>query len=489
MKKFSRVLSLLLIVLFLTTTHTNLSVMAEDELRIYDSTVSFRHFDFTLDENYQIQTYDRTTIVETVFPTKVIENPFLKVTLLPSYGGRILSIIYKPTGHELLYQNPVGTPFAIGDGAFYYNWLMVYGGIFPTFPESEHGKAWGLPWESRVVEQTSDKIAVEMRFTDTIVPAGTVPAYKFNNGRTDLTCIATVIVHRDRSDVQFNLRLINEKNEPVKYEYWTCTTLAPGSQPGNTYSPTETEIVAPLRQVKLSENVWPWMGMAEEEINYARHIFEYKNLAHFKNWRNAGIAYASPYMEGHWWGVINHTNGVGILRVADNAKATPGMKFWTWGHRDSFAGNPEKFGDARRPYIELWAGHSKEFFIDAVMKPKETKVWDEFYLPTLGLSQITEANRHGAVHLNTEAIGDKMRFHAAIFSTQPGRRLKAILSLQGNSSFKLAVEAFAADPKSANRIEVEIEKGEMPKECFEYHLTLLSEEGEVLLETGIPINQ
>ena len=51
--------------------------------------------------------------------------------LLPEFGGRILSIIYKPTGHEQLYRTEVGVPYGMGGGNFYYDWLMVYGGIFP----------------------------------------------------------------------------------------------------------------------------------------------------------------------------------------------------------------------------------------------------------------------------------------------------------------------------------------------------------------------
>ena len=64
----------------------------------------------------------------------MLENRYLKVTLVPEFGGRILSIIYKLTGHEQLYRNEVGVPYGINANNFYYDWLMVYGGIFPTFP-------------------------------------------------------------------------------------------------------------------------------------------------------------------------------------------------------------------------------------------------------------------------------------------------------------------------------------------------------------------
>ena len=65
----------------------------------------------------------------------MLENRYLKVTLVPEFGGRILSIIYKPTGHEQLYRTEVGVPYGMTAGVFYYDWLMVYGGIFPTFPD------------------------------------------------------------------------------------------------------------------------------------------------------------------------------------------------------------------------------------------------------------------------------------------------------------------------------------------------------------------
>jgi hypothetical protein len=48
----------------------------------------------------------------------VLENRYLKVTLVPEFGGRILSIIYKPTGHEQLYRTEVGVPYGIGATLF-----------------------------------------------------------------------------------------------------------------------------------------------------------------------------------------------------------------------------------------------------------------------------------------------------------------------------------------------------------------------------------
>src|SRR3979490_2189835 len=73
---------------------------------------------------------DEKTIVDRTLKTYVIENRYLKVTLVPEFGGRIISIIYKPTGHEQLYRTQVGVPYGMKGGIFYYDWMMVYGVLF-----------------------------------------------------------------------------------------------------------------------------------------------------------------------------------------------------------------------------------------------------------------------------------------------------------------------------------------------------------------------
>lgn len=433
-----------ILIFILTVTFVNPSFVHADveSLEIYDSTIEFRHFDYQTDKNFMLTDYDENNIVTTIFNTMIIESPYLKVTLLPEFGGRILSIIYKPTGHEMLYQNPIGTPYGIEEGNFYYNWLMVYGGIFPTFPEPEHGKAWGLPWEAKIIEKSDDKISVSMSFTDSISPTSGVPG-QFDNGNTGMTCISTVTVYKDKSYVDYNIQLINNKNETVKYEYWTCLTLAPGSEPGNTICPPETEMVVPIDKVLLRDNWWPWMGGVDKAINATEHIFEYKNLALFKNWSDMGIAYANPSVEKDWWGVINQENKEGILRIANNKDVTPGLKFWTWGI-DSQNTDTSTFGNSSRPYIELWGGHSPEFFADTLMKANESKVWNEYYIPTIGLSKITNASEDGAAYLEyeTDTNSGTVNFNAEVFTTHPEAELKINLFLEGDETVSLLEKNF-----------------------------------------------
>ena len=113
-----------------------------DEVSLNDRTTTWSTFKYATepDNGYVTGSKDVNTIVDRTFRAYVIENRYLKVTLLPEFGGRIVSLIYKPTGHEELYRTEVGVPFGMKAGNFYYDWLMIYGGIFPTFPDAELGK-------------------------------------------------------------------------------------------------------------------------------------------------------------------------------------------------------------------------------------------------------------------------------------------------------------------------------------------------------------
>ncbi|MEU8225021.1 DUF5107 domain-containing protein [Kribbella sp. NPDC048915] len=53
--------------------------------------------------------YDRV-LTETAFPALALENEHLKLVVLPTLGGRLMSLVHKDSGEELLYRNPVFQP-------------------------------------------------------------------------------------------------------------------------------------------------------------------------------------------------------------------------------------------------------------------------------------------------------------------------------------------------------------------------------------------
>jgi hypothetical protein len=440
-----------------------------DRVSLSESTTSWSTVKYSTDaENGFVDgSLDTRTIVDRIFKTRVLENRYLKVTLLPEFGGRILSIIYKPTGHEELFRSRVGMPYGIKDGNFYYDWMMVYGGIFPTFPDPEHGKTWPKLWDFKVLKQDAGEVTVSMSITDDF--AYSAPPSKFRKGATGLKATYIVTLKAGRAALDARLVLRNPNNTEIDYEYWTCTTLAPGSDPNDPKTTGGAEIIAPI--AAYSTPRWS-ANIAEGDESAGLGKSRFEKLRYFRNWPTMGIAYAAPDMGGgNFWGVINHDNGEGIFRIADNG-VTRGLKMWTWGF-PTYANetDPRKDPSPAQPYVELWAGVSDQFFHSSHFPALGEVSVPETYAPTVGLGNVTDANENMLVNLSADASQVDLQF----FSLEPAAPLHVMLK-RGEST--LFDETVTADPKNGNRISAVVPAGHSGEQV---KLTITTADGKALI--------
>ena len=448
--------------------------LGPDKVLLSESTIAWSTVKYATDaENgFVAGSLDKKTVVDRTFKTYVLENRYLKVTLVPEFGGRIISIIYKPTGHEELYRTAVGVPYGIKAGNFYYDWLMVYGGIFPTFPDPEHGKTWLKPWALRIVKRTDSEITVAMSIKDDF--AFSAPPGKFMKGSTGIEATNFVTLKAGRAALDARVVLKNPKDQSVKYEYWTCTTLAPGSEANHPKATAGAEIIAPIAayttpgwSAKIAE--------ADAGAGAGRHRFE--KIRYFRNWPAMGIAYAAPDMKGgNFWGVINHDNEEGIIRIADNT-VTPGLKMWTWGFPSrSNAADPRRDPTEAQPYVELWAGVSDQFFHRADFPPHGEVAIPETYSPSVGMSDVTQANESILVNLSA----DRSRADLQFFALEPAAALRVSLKRGDAVLFDDRVQP---DPKNGNHISAALAAGNGDR----VRLTIRGAAGRELISADTPI--
>ncbi|HEU5074514.1 MAG TPA: DUF5107 domain-containing protein [Polyangiaceae bacterium] len=407
------------------------------------STFTFQHFPIEANSEH-VWIGPESPVEEptsTTYDTVVLENAYLKVTLLPDYGGRILSIVHKPTGRELLYQNALGTPYLMYDEIFYYDYLVIMGGIFPSFPEPEHGKYWNQPYSLEVISETDDAVTVRMSRQDDLDLAAGVPAV-YDTGRTDVLVELDVTLRAGSSRLELDTKLTNTRDSAVpEFEYWTVTTLAPGSPPGETSISLNARIIADMEQVHLLESSWPWFGEAETRV--ADEVFTWDNLSYFTNWVDQGTAFANPDYRANYAGTINYDNDIGILRVSDNVE-TPGLKLWTFG-TGSLDIDINDSDEWLRPTIEMWYGITPEFWARTALAANEVRTWSDVHFPTLGLREITAASEYGAVYLSRSADGTTALLSAAATLTLPDQTVHAILRLDGSVVAEQDVVVAAAE--------------------------------------------
>jgi len=165
------------------------------------------------------------------------------------------------------------------------------------------------------------------------------------------------------------------------------------------------------------------------------------------------------------------------------------MKLWTWGYRQGSSANPLTFGDSRRPYIELWAGHSREFFTDARLDANAEKKWDEYYIPTVGLPGVSYANQHALIDLDYSRgkAPQDHAFTARVFATHPGETMDLWLRLRGAKDVELYHGECRGNPAKAVEVEIAREAGGLGPGQYRFELLLSSASGEKLAEAGIPI--
>jgi hypothetical protein len=317
------------------------------------------------------------------------------------------------------------------------------------------------------VKANAGEVTVSMSLKDDF--AYSAAPRRFRSGSTGIEATTDVTLKADRAALDARVVLKNPHDKTIDYEYWTCTTLAPGSDPKNPKTTGGAEIIAPIQAYSTPR--WS-ANLADGDKSLGAGRSRFEKLRYYRNWPTMGIAYAAPDMQGgNFWGVINHDNEEGIIRIADNA-VTPGLKMWTWGF-PSFTNESDARNDPspQRPYVELWAGVSDQFFHSATFPALGTVSVAETYSPTVGMSNVTRANENILINLVAEGASVNLQF----FSIEPAAPLHVTLKRGDAVLFNDAVKA---DPKNGNRISATVPAGGSGEQV---RLTISTAEGKELI--------
>lgn len=266
----------------------------------------------------------------------VLENDQVKVTICPDLGGKVISMVHKPSGKEVLYVPEVIRPTRILP-RFYF----VAGGIEVSFPISHS------PSQN---EQVLYKI-------------------EQTNDRTYVTC--------GERELRFGMQW------SVEYSLGTADKFL-------------TQRVVFYNPGKMA---YPWMSWSnaalpsapDTEFNFpAGKVLSHASVIDTIDWKSQGPVHEVDIKEmtGYFWktrdanafGVFTPSFGCGLYHVADESIA-PGMKLWSYGRgADSTWATLSTARHA--PYIEMQGGPIGDQSIKLELQPKEKRWHTEYWLPT-----------------------------------------------------------------------------------------------------------
>jgi hypothetical protein len=307
----------------------------------------------------------------TVYRGVVLENEYLRIVLLPDLGGRIYQVIFKPTGSNQFYQNPVIKPSPWGP-AEQGGWLAV-GGIEWGLPVAEHGYAWGDRWGHITTPFGPDAAGVTLFMPD----------------EEHLRAEVDVILRAGEAAFTLQPRIVNPTAQAVSYQFWLDAMLAPG--PANQPGPN-LRFILPTDQTTVHSRGDDFLPAAQQAMSWP--VFDGVDFSRLGNWNDWLGVFERPAAHGPFAGVYDPDVDEGMVRVFSPA-ATPGSKIFAMGYAAPI--DPSVYTDDRSSYVELHGGVSPTYWDQATLPAGATTTWQETWFPVAGIGGVSYADGSGAV--------------------------------------------------------------------------------------------
>src|SRR5687768_9957115 len=266
----------------------------------------------------------------------VLENSNLKATICPDLGGKVFSLVHKPSGKEVLY-----VPDVIRYTRILPRFYFTAGGIEVSFPISHS------PTQNETVlykiDRTNDRFYVtcgerELRF-------GMQWSVEYSLGASDNFLTQRMV-------------FVNPGKSTYPWMSWSNAAL-PAAYDTRYYFP-KGEVLAHSSKVDTID--WLKEGPATEaDIREMTGYF----------WKTKDV---------NAFGAFTPSIGSGLYHIADE-KSASGIKLWSYG-RGSDSAWSVLSTEKHQTYIEIQGGPIGDQSIKLEMLPGQLKTHTEYWIPT-----------------------------------------------------------------------------------------------------------
>jgi hypothetical protein len=307
----------------------------------------------------------------------VVENEYLQLTFLPEVGGRLYEVIYKATGHNQTYRNPVFKPTSWGPPE--QGWWLAAGGIEWCLPVEEHGYEWGIPWQVST-ERDARGVTVILRDTQATDRVHAEIAVRLEAGAAAFT---------------IRPRLENPTGTSLPIKYWTNAMLAPGGR--NAPSP-DLRFVLPRSVTAVTVHSRGDDSLPGYNERLSWPTFEGRDLSRLGNW-NRWLGFFEDPAQGGFMAVYDEGYDEGMIRIfpADVAR---GAKAFGFGWTDPIPA--DRWTDDGSSYVEIHGGPAPTFDQSITLPARGSLQWAETWYPVAGLGQLCFANETAALNLRND---------------------------------------------------------------------------------------
>ena len=326
-----------------------------------------------------------------------LENEYLKVTILPDFGGKLFSAIDKTNGHELFHRNSTVKPDLIGTlGAW------ISGGIEWCFPH-HHRTTTLLPADYRMVENPDGSATVWVGETERSL---------------GLRGVIGITLHPGKAYIESTYYLNNGQSVTRNFLFWANVAVT-ANKDFRTFWPPQQEIGVFHSNTDFVR--WPVSHEKYRSVDYGAN-----GGTDLTWWKN----HPSPVSFFYWQGTVGFVGGYDYVQKAGTVHVgdvyhNRTSKLWQFGPGLEGQNARRKLTDDGKAYVELMTGSYSNNQPDySWFSPHSVKEATNFWYPIRDLEIVKNANTEASVTLQ---MRDKKTVFYGFNTTQLYRGAKAVL--------------------------------------------------------------
>ncbi len=337
---------------------------------------------------------------EKVYRAVVLENPYVKVTVLPQLGGRVYSALDKTVNREIFHKVEVIKPALIGlRGAW------ICGGIEFNFIKGHHVMTVS-PVDHLIRENPDGSVSVTVGHME-------------RASRARWNVILTL--RPDRAYLQVDLKLYNRYRYRLDFYQWS-----------NSSAEAREDLVFPYPT--------PYV------ISSGRRLYRFpiQGGADISRWTTIPVSHDlfAIGTDKDFMGIYYKESDVGMVHYADHHQA-PGKKVFTWGTHDAGRIWDYILTDGDIPYVEPQAGCVVDQSTFLFLQPHQVVSWREFWWGIHGMKGFVEVNQEAALNL---APAGQDRTLLAVNSTGVIEGARLCLMVNGEAVHEISLDVSPDQP-------------------------------------------
>jgi tetratricopeptide (TPR) repeat protein len=294
----------------------------------------------------------------------LLENDYLKCTILPDLGGHLMCQD-KVNGKDLFYANPSIKKQWVGlRGA----WAAT--GVEFNFPVG-HALVTASPVDFAARQNADGSASAWISWVDRV---------------SGMECRIEFVLQPGSALLTQNVTLSNPSSVRHRYYWWANAEVQ--------VEDSATTVVMPTNVVSNPSkglDTWPTSIAGSDFASYGGQ-------------KDQTIEFAYGSKEP-FFGVYHPHSRTGVAHYADPA-AVPGKKMWNWGTADTFA--RPNLSDNNTTYMEIQAGLAQNQETYLLLNPQEVRHFTEYWMPVRGLDGLSRATPDGVLSYQRGAAANGM---------------------------------------------------------------------------------